>query len=158
LAYKNGEQEIIPAPQKRRYQKIEAVVGVIKESGKYLIQKRPAKGLLAGLWEFPGGMRKDGETPDVALRRELREELGVEVKAVKFLLKIQHAYTQFEVTLYAYECALQNKPSLQGNSHRWVSLRALKRYPFPSGSAKIVRFLEERDRLAAGAGRVLRKV
>jgi A/G-specific adenine glycosylase len=158
LAYKNGEQEIIPAPQKRRYQKIEAVVGVIKESGKYLIQKRPAKGLLAGLWEFPGGKRKDGETPEVALRRELREELGVEVKAVKFLLKIQHAYTQFEVTLYAYECALQNKPSLQGNSHRCVSLRALKRYPFPSGSAKIVRFLEERDRLAAGAGRVLRKV
>jgi A/G-specific adenine glycosylase len=158
LAYENGEQEIIPPPRKRCYQKIEAVVAVIKQSGKYLIQKRTSPGLLAGLWEFPGGKKKDGETLEAALRRELREELGVEVKAVNFLLRTQHAYTQFQVTLHAYECSLQDKPPLQRNSHRWVSLRDLKQYPFPSGSAKIVRFLEERDRRALDPGPASKKV
>jgi A/G-specific adenine glycosylase len=158
LAYENGEQEIIPPPRKRRYQKIEAVVAVIKQSGKYLIQKRMSPGLLAGLWEFPGGKRKDGETLEAALRRELKEELGVEVKSVTLLLRTQHAYTQFQVTLHAYECSLQDKPPLQRNSHRWVSLRALKRYPFPSGSAKIIRFLEERDQRALNPGPASKKV
>jgi A/G-specific adenine glycosylase len=146
LAYKNGEQEVIPAPKKRRYKKIEAVVGIIKPSSRYLIQKRPPSGLLADLWEFPGGKRKKGETLEGALRRELKEELGAEIRDVKFLLNVQHAYTQFQVSLYAYECKLQNKPHLKRNSQRWVSLEALKKYPFPSGSAKIVRFLEERDK------------
>jgi A/G-specific adenine glycosylase len=146
LAFKRGEQEVIPKPKKRSYQKIEAAVGIIKKSEKYLIQKRPSRGLLADLWEFPGGKRKEGETLEEALRRELREELGAEVKDKKFLLKVHHAYTQFQVTLNVYECKLQNEPKLKRNSHQWVSLRALKQYPFPSGSAKIVRFLEERDK------------
>ncbi len=156
LAYKEGKQEVIPAPKKRTYRKIETVVGIIEESGKYLIQKRPSTGLLAGLWEFPGGKRKKGETREGALRRELREEVGAEVKEEKFLLKIQHAYTQFQVSLYAYECVLRRKPRLRRDSHRWVISEALKRYPFPSGSAKIVRFLEERDE--RNPGRVRKKV
>jgi len=158
LAYKKGEQEVIPAPKKRSYNKIEAVVGVIKNRGKYLLQKRPSPGLLADLWEFPGGKRKEGETLAAALRRELREELGAEVRGEKFLLKVRHAYTQFQVTLSAYECRLQDKPRLKRDSQRWVSLRALKQYPFPSGSAKIVRFLEERDRRVSGHGLGLKKV
>jgi len=145
LAYKKGKQEVIPAPRKRNYRKIETVVGIIKESGKYLIQKRPSTGLLAGLWEFPGGKRKKGEAREAALRRELREELGAEVKEEKFLLKIRHAYTQFQVALYAYECTLRSKPRLRKDSQRWVAPGALKRYPFPSGSAKVVRFLEKRN-------------
>lgn len=145
LAYKQGEQEVIPAPRKRNYRKIETVLGIIKESGKYLIQKRPSTGLLAGLWEFPGGKRKKGETREGALRRELREELGAEVKEEKFLLKIRHAYTQFQASLYAYECTLRSKPRLRRDSQRWVAPWALKQYPFPSGSAKVVRFLEKRN-------------
>jgi A/G-specific adenine glycosylase len=146
LAYKKGEQEVIPPPKKRNYKEIEAVVGIIRESGKYLIQKRPSPGLLAGLWEFPGGKRKKEESLKGALRRELKEELGAEIRKEKFLLKVNHAYTQFRVSLHAYECELQNKPRLKKNSHRWVSIRALKRYPFPSGSAKIVSFLEDKEK------------
>ncbi len=145
LAYKEGKQEVIPAPRKRNYRQIETVVGIIKKSGKYLIQKRPSTGLLAGLWEFPGGKRKKGETREGTLRREIREELGAEVKEAKFLLNLRHAYTQFRVSLYAYECVLRRKPRLTGDSHRWVALEDLKLYPFPSGSAKVVRFLEKRN-------------
>ena len=146
LAYKKGEQEVIPRPEKRSCKKIEAVVAIIRESGKCLIQKRPSPGLLAGLWEFPGGKRKKQESLKGALRRELREELGADIRNEKFLLKVNHAYTQFKVSLHAYECDLQNRPRLKINSHRWVSIEALKQYPFPSGSAKIVRFLEDREK------------
>jgi len=145
LAYKQGKQEVIPAPRKRNYRKIETVLGIIKESGKYLIQKRPSTGLLAGLWEFPGGKRKKGETREGALRRELKEELGAEIREEKFLLKIRHAYTQFQASLYAYECTLRSTPRLRRDSQRWVAPWALKQYPFPSGSAKVVRFLEKRN-------------
>jgi mutator protein MutT len=98
---------------------------------------------MAGLWEFPGGKKEKGETLCGALRRELREELGVDVAVGRQLLKVRHSYTRFQVMLAAFECELLGTPSLQRGRRRWVSIRAMKSLPFPSGSAKIVRFLEE---------------
>lgn len=146
-AYEAGEQEIIPQPKKRNYQKIETVVAIIKKEGKYLIQKRPSKGLLADLWEFPGGKRKSSESLKQALRREIKEELGTETKKEKHLTRVHHSYTQFQVTLHAYECFLKNNPHLKKDIHRWVRLKTLHRYPFPSGNAKIIHFLKERDKI-----------
>jgi A/G-specific adenine glycosylase len=137
-AYEAGEQEVIPSPKKRNSTEIEAVVGIIRKDGKYLIQKRPSSGLLADLWEFPGGKRKPGETLKQAVRRELREELGVEVAAARPLITVRHAYTRFRVRLHAYDCRLKSDPKTDPKRLRWVSLRALRRYPFPSGSARIV--------------------
>jgi A/G-specific adenine glycosylase len=137
-AYEAGDQEIIPSPKKRSLTKIETVVGIILKDGKYLIQKRPSSGLLADLWEFPGGKREAGETLEQALRREVLEELGVEVADARPLTTVLHAYTRFRVRLHAYECRLKSDPKTDPKKRRWVSLRALRRYPFPSGSARIV--------------------
>jgi len=145
-AFESGEQEIIPLPKKRNFQKIETVIAIIKKGGRYLIQKRPSRGLLADLWEFPGGKRKSSESLIQALHREIREELEVEIEKEKYLTKVHHSYTQFQVTLYAYECSLKNGPRLRGKIFRWVSLKGLRRYPFPSGSVKIIRFLEEGEK------------
>jgi A/G-specific adenine glycosylase len=145
LAFRRGEQEVIPAPKKRNCQKIETVVGIIKDGRRYLIQKRPPHGLMAGLWEFPGGKREKGETLGDTLHRELREELSAEVKKERLLLKVGHSYTRFQVTLFAFACEFTGPPKLEKGRHRWVSLKALKSYPFPSGSAKIVRFLEDAE-------------
>ncbi len=144
LAFERGEQEVIPRPKKRTSHKIEAVVAIIRRDGKFLLQKRPSTGLLAGLWEFPGGKKKAGESLKAALAREIREELVAEVKQAKFFMIVKHAYTQFEVMLHAYECTLKGEPTLKRNSHRWVGLRSLQKYPFPSGSAKIVNALKEK--------------
>ncbi|NIO47963.1 MAG: A/G-specific adenine glycosylase [Candidatus Aminicenantes bacterium] len=146
-AYEEGKQEVIPRPKNRNYRKIEAVVAIIRKNRKYLIQKRPSKGLLADLWEFPGGKRKEGEKLEEALHREIKEELSSEVKDERFLTRVHHAYTQFQVTLYAYECSLKNETQLNKGRHRWVTLKALRSYPVPSGSAKIVKFLEEREKI-----------
>ena len=137
-AYEAGEQEVIPSPKKRSSTNIEAVVGIIQRDGKYLIKKRPSSGLLADLWEFPGGKREAGESLEQALRREIKEELGVEVAKTRPLMTVLHAYTRFRVRLHAYECRLKSDPKTHPKKLRWVTLRALRRYPFPSGSAKIV--------------------
>lgn len=145
-AFEKGEQEIIPLPKKINFKKIETVIALIKKEGRYLIQKRPSKGLLADLWEFPGGKRKGNESLIQVLHREIREELGIDINKEKYLTKVHHSYTQFQVTLHAYECRLKNNPQLKGKVHRWVSLRGMRRYPFPSGSVKIIRFLEEKEK------------
>jgi A/G-specific adenine glycosylase len=143
-AYEVGTQEIIPSPKKKIYLKIEAVVGIIKKKDKYLIQKRPSKGLFADLWEFPGGKIQIGERVQDALYREIKEELSMDIENPKFLIQVNHSYTNFRVTLYAYECRLKNEPQLKRASWKWVTLKGLRRYPFPSGSAKIIHFLEKK--------------
>jgi len=143
LAFKCGEQEIIPTPKKRNIQEIETVVAIIRDGRRYLIQKRPPHGLMAELWEFPGGKREKGESLRGALQRELHEELDAEVKVGRLFLKVRHAYTRFRVTLFAFECELTGPRTFKKKNIRWVFLKALKRCPFPSGSAKIVRFLED---------------
>ncbi len=140
-AYALGEQEIIPRPRRRTTIHLEAVIGVIREGDRFLIQKRPDTGLLAGLWEFPGGKLKPGETPEQALRRELREELGVDLDDTDYLTTVEHTYTQFRVTLHAYACRLRQRPKLNLDKRRWVTLSGMRRFPFASGSVRIIRKL-----------------
>ncbi|MBM3293922.1 MAG: A/G-specific adenine glycosylase [Candidatus Aminicenantes bacterium] len=146
-----GIQEVIPAPRKTTVTKQEAVVAVIRDGGRVLIQKRPPAGLLAGLWEFPGGKREPGESLRAALAREVREELGVELAAARPLVMVKHAYTRFLVTLHAFDGRLSKKDlgrlrkQTDRSRRRWVSLSALRRYPLPSGSVKIAEYLQDVD-------------
>ncbi len=136
-AYEKGTQEIIPQPKKRIIKDLNAAVGILRRNGKYFIQRRPSTGLLADLWEFPGGKIEKGEEPQEALRRELKEELDIEITSAKHLMNVRHFYTQFRVNLHVFECELRSYPEL--NEYRkWSSLYDLQRYPMPSGSAKIV--------------------
>ena len=137
-AFEAGEQEVIPAPAKRSSRRIEAVVAVIERNGKYLIQQRPPTGLLAGLWEFPGGKREPGETLEEALAREVREELGVEVRGARPLVTVRHAYTEYRVTLHAFACDIVGEPKADPKRLRWVAPKDMRRYPFPSGTARIL--------------------
>jgi A/G-specific adenine glycosylase len=143
-AAREGTQEIIPRPKKLRLEKIEAVVAVIEKDGRILIQQRPAGGLLAGLWEFPGGKVEPGESLTAALRREIREELGVVIRDVRRLTTVRHSYTHFQATLHAYACRIAGPDLEPGPKRRWVTLSSIRRYPLPSGSVKIVDFLASR--------------
>jgi len=144
-AFKHGQQEIIPTPKNRRYQRLDAVIALVREEGRYLIQKRPPRGLLAGLWEFPGGKREKGETLEDALHRELKEELGVELESASHLITVSHAYTHYQVKLHAYECRLTQNPELKPDRMIWAGLREMESFPVPSGTAKIIKYLEERE-------------
>jgi A/G-specific adenine glycosylase len=140
-AARDGVQELIPRPKSRDTKKVEAVVAVIEDRGRFLIQQRPPGGLFGGLWEFPGGKLEPGERPEAALRREVREEVGAEISNIRHLTTVTHAYTQFRVTLKVFSCVAAKPVPPSRTDRKWVSLRTIRRYPLPSGSAQIVNFL-----------------
>ncbi len=135
--YKKGIQEIIPQPKKATIKDVDVAIGILKRDGKYFIQKRPANGLLGDLWEFPGGKIEKGESPVQALRRELKEELDINVTSQRHLMNVRHYYTQFRVNLHVLSCTFDSSPRLR-KSRKWCTLNSLSKHPMPSGSAKIV--------------------
>jgi 8-oxo-dGTP diphosphatase len=95
--------------------------------GRVLIAQRPAGKALAGRWEFPGGKVDVGESEHAALRRELREELGVEVIAARPFMRLAHAYADrdVELSLWIVERFAGEPRSLDAQALKWVSPAAL---------------------------------
>lgn len=125
-----------------------AVGLIFNEAGEVLIQRRPEDGLLGGLWEFPGGKREDDEALEETCRRELREELGIEVEIDGLFHRLDHAYSHFKITLHAFRCQIQDgTPRAKENQPmRWVALDALDDYAFPRANRRLIEKLEERQR------------
>ena len=140
--YKKGIQKIILKPKKRVVKNIDVAIGILKRRDKYFIQKRPSKGLLADLWEFPGGKTEKGEPLSRTLRRELKEDLDIDITSSRHLMNVRHFYTQFRVNLHVSLCESSAYPRLHKN-RKWATLKELRKYPMPSGSAKIVERLSE---------------
>ncbi|HEX9027874.1 MAG TPA: A/G-specific adenine glycosylase, partial [Anaerolineales bacterium] len=92
LAYRQGVQELRPVlPARPPVPHYVVTAGVIQREGRLLIARRPASGLLGGLWEFPGGKLQPGEDLPACLRREIQEELGVEIEVGSLLGVYRHA-------------------------------------------------------------------
>lgn len=129
---------------------IEVSIGVIVRDGGIFIQKRPDGGLMPNLWEFPGGKINKGESSKEAVVREIREELGIEVRPLEKLALIRHSYTRFRVTLHAYLCKVcdpmpEKEPVLRAAVEcRWVLPAQLGLYPFPAANRKLIKILLDR--------------
>ncbi len=129
----------VPVRQARpRPPLVEVSAGVVVRDGKLLITRRPADGLLGGLWEFPGGKLRPGETPDAACIRELKEETGLDVRVVAPLAHVRHAYTHFRIRLHVFICERQGgNLRLKGPvDFRWVRPDELDQFPFPRANLK----------------------
>lgn len=144
-AFEKGIQEVIPQPKTVLLKKVRAVLAIIRGSkGALLMQRRPPTGLLAGMWEFPGGKIKTGESPQKALEREIREELGIRVVVGKKVCDVVHYYTKFKVFLNVFECKSIGELKARSNL-RWIKTQEFTRCPMPSGSAKIVNILKPKS-------------
>ena len=143
---KNKVNEFPPSKKKISSKKIEVSAGIIIKNKKVYIQQRVKNGLMGGLWEFPGGKREQGESPEECLKREIKEELRVNVVSLNKVMTIKHTYTQFRVTLTVFNCKLQKKQIRPDGCEqwKWVSLSNLKKYPFPAANVKIVKYLTEK--------------
>jgi A/G-specific adenine glycosylase len=113
--------------------------------GRLLIAQRKPDAMLGGLWEFPGGKCLPNESLPDCLRREIREELGIEIEVGQQLTTIGHGYTHFRISLHVFECRhLEGKPqALDCADWRWVSLQDLEDYAFPVTDQKIIRMLHK---------------
>ncbi len=110
----------------------------------YLIAQRPLEGMLGGLWEFPGGKQEAGETLPDCLRREIREELGVDIAVGEMLTVVKHSYTHFKITLHAFYAQLtheQTPQSLGVADWRWVTLPEMNEFAFPRTDSQIIEAL-----------------
>ncbi len=132
ISLKSNSQEKYPLMrEKQPVPHIDVVAAIIRQNDLVLIARRPSKGLLGGLWEFPGGKLEAGENHAEALVREIREELGSEVIATHKFGVYRHAYTHFKVTLQAWFAELQGEPpnALEASEIRWVKIEELGDYP-----------------------------
>ncbi len=119
-------------------------IGIVWRRGRVLIQQRPPKGLLGGLWEFPGGKRERGESFAACVKREAEEEVGLCVEVGREIAVVNHGYSHMSVTLHAFNCEhVSGRVRLRAaTAYKWVRPDELGAYAFPAANRRIIKKLE----------------
>ena len=124
-----------------------AAVVLVDTDGRVLLAQRPEGKQMAGLWEFPGGKVDPGETPEAALIRELREELGIDVAAscLAPFTFASHAYPDFHLLMPLYVCRKWSgiPAAREGQRLAWVWPARLADYPMPPADVPLVAALRD---------------
>ncbi|HLB06677.1 MAG TPA: (deoxy)nucleoside triphosphate pyrophosphohydrolase [Alphaproteobacteria bacterium] len=124
-----------------------AAVALVDRDGRVLLAQRPAGKAMAGLWEFPGGKVREAETPEAALVRELKEELGVDTEAscLAPFTFASHGYPEFHLLMPLYVCRVwRGVPTArEGQRLAWVEPRELARYPMPPADVPLIAMLRD---------------
>jgi 8-oxo-dGTP diphosphatase len=124
-----------------------SAVALIDADGRVLLAQRPEGKPMAGLWEFPGGKVEPGETPEAALIRELKEELGIDTWAscLAPLTFASHSYEDFHLLMPLFACrrwAGTLHPH-EGQQFAWVRARDLTNYPMPPADVPLIPILRD---------------
>ncbi|WP_412552967.1 8-oxo-dGTP diphosphatase MutT [Shimia sp. MIT1388] len=124
-----------------------AAVALIDVDGRILLAQRPEGKSMAGMWEFPGGKIEAGETPEVALVRELKEELGIDTweSCLAPLTFASHSYDNFHLLMPLFACRKWNGiPSAQeGQTLAWVKAKDLRNYEMPPADIPLIPILRD---------------
>jgi 8-oxo-dGTP diphosphatase len=119
---------------------------LIDVDGRVLLAQRPQGRTMAGLWEFPGGKVEAGEKPEATLIRELKEELGIDVKEACLapLTFASHAYDDFHLMMPLYVCRRWDgtPAALEGQELVWVRPNKLRDYPMPPADLPLIPHLQ----------------
>ena len=124
-----------------------SAVALIDIDGRVLLAQRPEGKSMAGLWEFPGGKVEDGETPEAALIRELREELGIDTRAscLAPLAFASHSYEDFHLLMPLFACRRWEGSvvPLEGQKLAWARPTELRDYPMPPADEPLIPILRD---------------
>ncbi len=125
--------------------KIIGVAVIWNDQRQILIDRRLPKGVMGGLWEFPGGKIEPSETIEECIKREIYEELGINIDVGEHLITIDHVYTHLHVTLIVHHCRhISGVPEpLECDEVRWVNLDELEQFSFPEANIQIIAALKE---------------
>jgi A/G-specific adenine glycosylase len=145
LAFEQGNQEVLPVTRKKKpipHKQMTAGI-VADEQGRLLIVRRSNRGLLGGLWKFPGGFINVEETLEQGLIRRVREELGIGIEVQEAFGSVEHAYTHFRITLHAFRCLWRTgKPKvLDCQDYQWSKPKEFSSFPFSKADRKIMALL-----------------
>ena len=127
---------------------IEVVAAVIFREGKVLCVQRPqnSKEYISSKWEFPGGKVEQGEDRIQALKREIREELHLEIQNIDFLMTVEHTYPDFHLEMHAYTCEIfSGEPVLTEHvDMKWLPVDKLDQLDWAAADIPIVKHLQSR--------------
>ena len=142
-----GLQHSIPVRLPRRaIPHRDVTAAVIWSGGRVLISQRLNDRMLGGLWEFPGGKCETAESYDACLRREIREELALDIEVAEPLVTFDHAYSHLHITLHVFHCRPLSDPprAIEVADWRWVALDNLGDFPLSVADRRIAQALIER--------------
>lgn len=125
---------------------IPVVAAIMRRGDELLVGQRPENNSLPGLWEFPGGKIEAGEDPQVALARELNEELGIEAEIGDLKISVTHSFGEVNILILFYE-VLYWKGEPRPKHHlqiEWVSAEELTRRNIPEANRKILDLIYEK--------------
>jgi A/G-specific adenine glycosylase len=146
VALRTGRVEELPVRSSRgTVPHYDIGVALIRKRGKVLIARRREDQMLGGLWEFPGGKQKRGESLQETTRREIAEELGIRIDVGAGFCTVKHAYSHFKVTLHVFECRHRSGRArpLECDAVKWVTAEELADYPFPASDRRIIALLRQ---------------
>ncbi len=136
-----------PAAAQKSATLLVVAAALIDPQGRVLLARRPEGKKMAGLWEFPGGKLEPGETPEAALARELREELGLETDPKDFapFVFASHAYDSFHLLMPVFLCRRwKGEPhGREGQKLAWVAPQDLAEYPMPAADRPLIPMLRD---------------
>ena len=124
-----------------------SAVALIDVDGRILLTQRPEGKSLAGLWEFPGGKVEPGETPEIALIRELQEELGIDTwqSCLAPLTFASHSYDDFHLLMPLFACRKWDgtPQPREGQTLKWVKPNEMRNYPMPAADIPLIAILRD---------------
>ena len=123
-------------------EQVRIAIAVVKSSDRFLIGRRPAGKVLAGLWEFPGGKIEQGESDLEAAVRECKEETGLQVTAIGHYLQKEHQYEHANLHLSFVACRLVKPDGLQ-TRFSWVPRKELENLEFPVANQQLLDMLRD---------------
>ncbi|MFX4260792.1 8-oxo-dGTP diphosphatase MutT [Pelotomaculum propionicicum] len=124
-------------------EEIAVAAAVIRNNGKVLIAQRPECSHMGLKWEFPGGKIEPGEDAAACLKREIREELDLEIEVGRELMVVEHKYRDRKVIMRCHWCRYLRgeAKALECRSFKWVSAGEMKSFDFAEADRPVVDFL-----------------
>lgn len=134
------ERPVTPKPPTPVY--VSMATGVLMHEGRLFVQQRNADDVWGNLWEFPGGVVENGESPDAAVIREFMEETHLQVCRPAFISAFKHSYTRYRITMHAFFVELESAPDTirlhAAQTYRWATWSEIMRLAFPAGHRKLI--------------------